>query len=79
MTDLVIRTDRPAPDVRPHVDAQGTAMLVMNEALARSRQQEAEEAAREHRLARQLTAGRRWDRLAAYAARRAARARAASG
>ncbi|GAA2857890.1 hypothetical protein GCM10010472_14100 [Pseudonocardia halophobica] len=79
MTDLVIRTDRPAHDVRPRVDARGTAMLVMNEALARSRQQKAEEAARDHRLARRLSAGRRWDRLAAYAAGRAARARAASG
>lgn len=79
MTDLVIRTDRPAHGVRPRVDARGTAMLVMNEALARSRQQDAEGAARDHRLARRLSAGRRWDRLAAYAARRAARARAASG
>jgi hypothetical protein len=79
MTDLVIRTDRPAHDVRTRADARGNAMLLMNEALARSRQQEAEESAREHRLARRLTAGRRWDRLAAYAARRAARARSASG
>jgi hypothetical protein len=46
MTDLVIRTDRPAHDVRPRVGAQGTAMLVMNEALARSRHHEAVEAAR---------------------------------
>ncbi|MFR9801868.1 hypothetical protein ACL02T_06110 [Pseudonocardia sp. RS010] len=79
MTDLVIRTDRPARGGRLRLDAHGTALLVMNEALARSRRREAEEAAREHRLARRLTAGRRWDRLAAYAAGRAVRARATLG
>ncbi|WP_300009434.1 hypothetical protein [Pseudonocardia sp.] len=47
----------------------------MNEALARSRSREAEQAAREHAIARQLLAGRRWARLADFAARRAARAR----
>ena len=63
------------PDVR---DREGTAML-LHEALARSRQQEAEQAAREYALARHLTAGRLWDRLAGFAARRAARARAGAG
>lgn len=48
-------------------------MLLIHEALARSRQQEAEEAARRHRLARRLTAGRRWARLARYATQRAQR------
>lgn len=57
-------------------DREGPAMLLLDEALARSRQQEAEKAAREHALARQLTAGRRWARLSAFAARRAERARA---
>ncbi len=55
---------------------EGPAMLLIDEALARSRQQGAEKAAREHALARQLTAGRRWARLSAFAARRAERARA---
>jgi len=59
-------------------DREGPGMLLMNEALARSRQQEAEQAARDHALARQLTAGRRWSRLAAFAARRAERARTAA-
>jgi hypothetical protein len=62
-----------APTAR---DREGPAMLLLDEALARSRQQEAEKAAREYALARQLTAGRRWARLAAFAARRAERARA---
>ena len=55
---------------------EGSAMLLLDEALARSRQQQAERAAREHALARQLTAGRRWARLSAFAAARAERARA---
>ncbi len=56
-------------------DREGPGMLLMNEALARSRSREAEQAAREHAIARQLLAGRRWARLADFAARRAARAR----
>lgn len=55
--------------VRPRKD---TTMLI-HEALARTRRQEAEEQARRHRLARSLAAGRRWARLAEYADRRARR------
>ena len=65
---------RPRPAVRNRV---GDAML-QHEALARSRQQEAEQAAREHALARMVTAGRGWDLLARFAVRRAARARKAA-
>ncbi len=54
-------------------------MLLFNEALVRSRQQEAEQAAREHALARRFVAGRRWTMLARFATRRAERARAATG
>lgn len=61
---------------RTHIPGDG--MLLINEALARSRQREAEQAAREHALARSLVAGRRWSRLAAFAARRAERARLAA-
>jgi hypothetical protein len=64
---------------RPVVrDSEGTEMLI-HEALARSRHQEAMAAARHHALVRQLTAGRRWASLAGYAARRAERARAVAG
>jgi hypothetical protein len=56
-------------------DGEGTEML-LHEALARSRHQEAVAAARRHALVRQFTAGRRWALLAGYAARRAERARA---
>jgi hypothetical protein len=52
--------------------------MLQHEALARSRQQEAEQAAREHALARMVTAGRGWDLLARFAVRRAARARKAA-
>ena len=64
------------PSTLIRTDREGNAMLLLDEALARSRQREAEQAAREHALARQIVAGRRWARLAAFAARRAERARA---
>jgi hypothetical protein len=64
-----------SPTTLIRTDREGTAMLLLDEALARSRQREAEQAAREHALARQIVAGRRWARLAAFAARRAERAR----
>jgi len=76
MNQLEIRTRRAHTDRPTVLDAQGTAMLLMNEALARSRQRDAEEA-RRHRIARRLAAERRWSRLAAYAERRARRARSA--
>ncbi len=77
MTDLVavpaqLDPAQPNPTVG---DREGKLML-LHEALARSRQQEAEQAARDHALARSVTAGRRWSRLARFAARRAEHARA---
>jgi hypothetical protein len=62
------------PDLR---DREGTPML-LHEALARCRHQEAVAAARHHALIRQFTAGRGWATLARYATRRAERARAAA-
>ena len=74
MTDL--KTPQTDDQTRPVVrDREGTEML-LHEALARSRHQEAVAAARRHALVRQFTAGRRWALLAGYAARRAERARA---
>ena len=61
---------------RPGLRAgEGTAML-LHEALARSRHQEALAAAQQYALVRQFTAGRWWASLADYAARRADHARA---
>jgi hypothetical protein len=74
MTDLVPQAPRRTRPVTR--DREGTQMLI-HEALARSRQQEAREAARQ--LVRRLTAGRRWASLARFAARRADRARAVAG
>lgn len=68
--DVLTRTD-----LTDHTPKGSNAML-LQEALARSRMREAEQAARQHRLARQLTAGRNWRRLARWSADRAARATA---
>ena len=76
MTDFM--TPQTAALPRPVVrDGEGTAML-LHEALARCRHQEAVAAARHHALVRQFTAGRRWASLAGFAARRAERARGAA-
>lgn len=77
MTDLMIPGFASAPYPLVH-DREGTAML-LHEALARSRQREAEQAARDHARVRSMTAGRGWAMLAGFAARRAARARAVAG
>jgi len=68
LTNFMIET--PLPPTRP-VQNEGTVML-LHEALARSRMREAEQAARDYALVRALTAGRRWRMLARYAQRRAA-------
>ena len=52
------------------------AELLSHEAMARSRQRESQRWAREHSVARSLTAGRTWALLARFATRRADRARA---
>jgi hypothetical protein len=76
MTDF--KTPQTAALTRPVVrDREGTEML-LHEALARSRHQEALDAARQHALVRRFTAGRRWASLAGFAARRAERARASA-
>ena len=58
-----------------HLVNQENAMTLIHEALARSHQQEAQRVADEYRLARRVTAGRRWSRLASWASARAERAR----
>jgi hypothetical protein len=62
-------------DVTTHLVNQENAMTLIQEALARSHQQEAQRVAEQHRLARRVTAGRGWARLASWAAARAERAR----
>ena len=61
---------------RPTLDQTSREMtdMLMQEALARARMREAEQAARQYRLARRVAAARSWQRLAGWAAGRAARA-----
>ena len=66
-------------DIRhPVLDRTSTEMtdMLMQEALARARMREAELTASQYRLARRVAAARSWQRLADWAAGRAAKAKA---
>lgn len=68
------RVDQPTN----HLDLvvpEGTKTMLLYENLARERMREAEQEAAEQRLGRRLNAGKRWERLSTWAARRAKRAR----
>ena len=54
--------------------SKGTKAMLLYEDLARERMREAERVARNQRLVRRYSAGRRWQWLSAWAARRAQRA-----
>jgi GrpB-like predicted nucleotidyltransferase (UPF0157 family) len=73
-TDVDIRPIRPARQVARHGFEEREMLLI--EALSRARMREAQEAARRYRQVRRLTARRRWEWLAHYAARRAERVKA---
>ena len=64
--------------LQPELDqtSREISEMLLQEALARARMREAEQAAQQYRLARRVAAARSWQRLAAWAARRAAKARA---
>ncbi|MFL6118697.1 hypothetical protein [Actinophytocola sp.] len=67
------RVDQPTN----HLDLlvpRGTKTMLLYENLARERMRQAEQDAAEQRLVRRLNAARRWERLSAWAARRAKRA-----
>jgi hypothetical protein len=67
------RVDQPTN----HLDLmnpEGTKTMLLYENLARERMREAEQDAAEQRLVRRLNAAKRWERLSAWAARRAKRA-----
>jgi len=60
-----------------HIDLvapEGVKQMLLYENLARERMREAEQDAAEQRLVRRLNAAKRWERLSAWAARRAKRA-----
>jgi hypothetical protein len=67
------RVDQPTN----HIDLvapEGVKQMLLYENLARERMREAEQDAAEQRLVRRLNAAKRWERLSAWAARRAKRA-----
>lgn len=76
MTDFLTTVDHRDGSAQPDspLHREEKTVLLLHEALARSRMREAEQAAREYRLARSVTAGRRWSQLARFAVRRADRA-----
>jgi len=57
-------------DLRP----KGSKSMLIYENLARERMREAEQAANHARLVRRVSSARRWERLSAWAAKRAQRA-----
>jgi hypothetical protein len=52
----------------------GNESMLMYESLARERMREAEQAANHSRLVRRVSSARRWERVSAWAAKRAQRA-----
>ena len=64
----------PINDLVNDIRSKGSKTMLIYESLARERMREAEQAARQHRLVRRLSSARRWERLSAWAARRAERA-----
>ena len=72
------RSPIPRPGARPAaVTVRSTAMLLLNEELARARMRELEAEAARARLAIRVGAARKWERRAESAVRRARRAAAA--
>ena len=61
-------------DLMTKTSPKGTKAMLLYEDLARERRREAEQDARDQRLVRQLNAGRGWERVSRWAARRAQRA-----
>ncbi|HYQ64170.1 hypothetical protein [Actinophytocola sp.] len=67
------RVDQPT-NHRNLMNPEGNRTMLLYENLARERMREAEQEAAEQRLVRRLNAAKRWERLSAWAARRAKRA-----
>lgn len=61
-------------NVKSYARPRGTAAMLLQEELARTRMRESQRAAAEMRMARRLSSARRWERLARWTSRRAARA-----
>ena len=61
-------------NVKSYEQPKGTSAMLLQEELARARMRESQRAAAEMRMARRLSSARRWERLARWTSRRAARA-----
>jgi hypothetical protein len=61
-------------NVKSYAEPKGTAAMLLHEELARARMRESQRTAAEMRIARRLSSARRWERLARWTSRRAARA-----
>lgn len=61
-------------NVKSYAQPKGTSAMLLQEELARARMRESQRAAAEMRMARRLSSARRWERLAQWTSRRAARA-----
>ena len=66
-------TIHPQPNPMNDTFPKGSKSMLLYERLARERMREAEQVAQQH-LVRRLNSARRWERLSAWAARRANRA-----
>lgn len=67
-------TIHPQPNQMTETFPKGSTSMLLYERLARERMREAEQEARQQRLVRRLNSARRWQRLSAWAERRANRA-----
>jgi hypothetical protein len=61
-------------NVKSYEQLKGTSPMLLQEELARARMRESQRVAAEMRMARRLSSARRWERLASWTSRRAARA-----
>lgn len=61
-------------NVKTYEQPKGTRTMLLQEELARARMRESQRVAAEMRIARRLSSARRWERLAKWTSRRAARA-----
>jgi hypothetical protein len=74
MNPAVINPTTDAELMTTSLRPNGSESMLMYESLARERMREAEQAANHARLVRRVSSARRWERLSAWAAKRAQRA-----
>jgi hypothetical protein len=67
------QTQRNNQNVNAYTHPKGTAVMLLQEELARARMRESQRTAAEMRIARRLSSARRWERLALWTSKRAAR------